>query len=121
MLVLVVALILQVLPTAVWTQETHSGPYMQVYPPVNASLDEHCTPEKNGTCPLFLALLMSFGGAARSSGVIPGIQIALDQINNDSTILPGYTLHYTLMDTQVRCSYLAHFHVIITQICFFSV
>lgn len=79
-----------------------AGPYKQVYPPLDGPWDEKCTPGNNQTCPLFVALLMSFGGAATSSGVIPGIQIALDQINNDSTILPGYTLHYTLMDSHVR-------------------
>jgi len=34
-------------------------------------------------------------------GGIPGLMVALDEINSDSTILPGYSLHYTLSDTAV--------------------
>ena len=54
---------------------------------------------------------MSFGGAYTSSGVIPGIQVALDQINSRQDILPGYTLHYTLQDSQV-CVYALGFDII---------
>lgn len=81
------------------------GPYKHIYPPTNISNDEFsCSPNPalNETCPLYVALLMSFGGSYVSSGVIPGIQVALDQINSDPRMLPGYTLHYTLMDSQVR-------------------
>ena len=71
-------------------------PYLQVYPPVSA----------NGTAggpkAIFFALMMSFGGNFKSSGTIPGVQSALDRINNDPTLLPGYKLHYTLTDSQVR-------------------
>lgn len=58
-------------------------------------------PAMNRTCPLYIALLMSFGGAYTSSGVVPRVQVALDHINSDPRILPGYTLHYTLKDSQV--------------------
>ena len=72
-------------------------PYRQIYPPVNASDDR---------TPLFCAAVFSFGGDFTSIGVLPGVQIALDYINNEPSILPGYTLHYTLMDSQVStCSY----------------
>ena len=50
---------------------------------------------------LSIALLMSFGGAFNSSGTVPGIQVALDLINNDTELLPGYKLGYQLMDSQV--------------------
>ena len=65
----------------------------QVYPPVNS--------RNNETESLYIALMMSFGGDYTSSGAIPGVQVALDQINADPSILPGYTLHYTLRDSQV--------------------
>ena len=80
------------------------GPYKQVYPPTNLSVDQiNCSPDpsQNMTCPLYVALLMSFGGAYISSGVIPAIQVALDQINSKPDLLPGYSLHYTLKDSQV--------------------
>ncbi len=37
-----------------------------------------------------------------SAVYVPGVEVALDQINSDPTMLPGYTLHYTLVDSQVR-------------------
>ena len=80
--------------------------YKHIYPPADISIDQQsCSPDpaNNLTCPLFVALLMSFGGAFTSSGVVPAIQVALDQINSEPSMLPGYTLHYTLKDTQV-CS-----------------
>ena len=66
--------------------------YKEVYPPV----DKNAT-----TTPLYLALMMSFGGGFNSSGTVPAIKIALDRVNEDPSILPGYSLHYTLLDSQV--------------------
>ena len=70
-------------------------PYLQIYPPVN---------ESDGRTPLFYAAVFSFGGDYVSIAALPGIQIALDYINSEPSILPGYTLHYTLMDSQVFLS-----------------
>ena len=86
------------------TDSYNVGSYKHIYPPVNLSVDQQsCSPDpaRNLTCPLFVALLMSFGGAYTSSGVVPAMQVALDQINSDPGMLPGYTLHYTLTDSQV--------------------
>ena len=68
-------------------------PYLQVYPPVN---------ESDGRMPLYFAAMLSFGGQFTSVGALPGVQIALDYINSQPDILPGYSLHYTLTDSQVR-------------------
>ena len=68
---------------------------LQVYPPLN---DSNTT---DGTIPLYFALMQSFGGSYTSAGVIPGIQVALDEINANHSVLPGYSLHYYLTDTQV--------------------
>jgi len=87
-----------------WPGSYNVGPYRHVYPPTNLSIDQFsCEPDLslNKTCPLFIELIMSFGGVYTSSGVVGGIQVALDQINADSALLPGYTLHYTLLDSQV--------------------
>ena len=87
-----------------WPSSYNVGPYKHVYPPTNLSIDQlACTPNPalNRTCPLFFALIMSFGGAHSNSGVVPGIQVALDHINARTDLLPGYTLHYTLQDSQV--------------------
>ena len=67
-------------------------PYLQIYPPVN---------ETDGRMPLYFAVVLSFGGAYRSIGALPGVQIALDYINSEPSILSGYSLHYTLADSQV--------------------
>ena len=69
--------------------------YLRVYPPV--STDEGA----RGTKSLYFALTMSFGGIFKSSGTIPGVEAALDVINSDPTLLPGYKLHYTLTDSLV--------------------
>ena len=92
--------------------EPFLGPYKEIYPSVDITQDQqNCSVAENGTCPLYVALMVSFGGEFDSSGVIPGVQMAIDQINNDPTVLPGYTLHYTLTATRVsnlsvRCLYL---------------
>ena len=103
--------ILSLLATIAWCKENPAdfntsynvGPYKHIYPPSDLSVDA-CIPDpaSNRTCPLYVALFMSFQGSFVSSGAIPGIQVALDQINSDRSILPGYTLHYTLMDSKVR-------------------
>ena len=87
-----------------WPSRYNIGPYKHVYPPTNISIDQSsCEPDLslNKTCPLFIQLIMAFGGSYVSSGVVPGIQIALDHINASPDILPGYTLHYTLQDSNV--------------------
>ena len=69
------------------------GDVMQVYPNV--------TDEK---IPLYFAFMQSFSGGYISSGGIAGVLVALDEINDESrsSILPGYSLHYTLSDNAVR-------------------
>ena len=69
--------------------------YLQIYPPYN---------ETDPRTPLTFALLHSFGGSFVSSGAVAGVQVALDVINSNPEILPGYSLHYTLTDSQVRKS-----------------
>ena len=74
-------------------------PYHQIYPPLNESDDRTS---------LYFAVVLSFGGERVSIGALPGVQIALDHINSQPSILPGYTLHYTLTNSEVsycfRCS-----------------
>ncbi len=69
-----------------------SGLYLQIYPDQDSG---------NGTNHIYFGLMQSFGGGYDSSGTVPGVQVALDQINADPSMLPGYTLHYTLSDAQV--------------------
>ena len=68
------------------------GSYLQIYPPVDANDTRE---------PLYFGLIQSFGGEFDGSGSIAGVEVALDEINSDLTILPGYSLHYTLTDSQV--------------------
>ena len=86
-LAVVYAALIQATPTF-----SSQWPYLQIYPPVN---------ESDSRTPLFYAAVFSFGGDYTSIAALPGVQIALDYINSEPSILPGYTLHYTLMDSQV--------------------
>ena len=74
----------------------NNGDVFQVYPALEDA------PE--GTTPLYFALMQSFSGGYVSAGGIPALMVALDEINNNSDVLPGYSLHYTLSDNGV-CSY----------------
>jgi hypothetical protein len=51
--------------------------------------------------PLYVALMLAFSGGFVSAPIAPGVQIALNLINADQSLLPGYTLHYTFSDSQV--------------------
>ena len=83
-----------ILCTIALVSSSSSWPYHQIYPTVN---------ETDGRSPLYFAVVLSFGGNNyKSIGALPGIQIALDYINSEPSILPGYSLHYTLTDSQVR-------------------
>ena len=88
---------------AVDNSDADFGSYLEVYPqPVNISQSQlSCVPSGNRKCPLYIALMVSFGSEYDSRGVIPGVQLALDQINANPDLLPGYSLHYTLTDSQV--------------------
>ena len=90
---LAVAVLVQTIPAS---GSSNQWPYRQIYPPVNDSDDR---------TRLFYAVVLSFGGDYTSIGALPGVQIALDYINSEPSILPGYTLHYTLMDSQVWSFY----------------
>jgi len=79
-----------------WGKVLHNGEVFQVYPAVEDA--------PNGTTPLYFALMQSFSGAYASAGGIPGLMVALDEINSNSTVLPGYSLHYTLSDNAVGSS-----------------
>ena len=78
-----------------WGEVLNNGDVFQVYPALEDA------PE--GTTPLYFALMQSFSGGYVSAGGIPGLMVALDEINNNSDVLPGYSLHYTLSDNGV-CS-----------------
>lgn len=74
-------------------------------PAAHSLTNGYIYPEKalEGTESLYFGLMMSFGGTLKSSGVIPGVQVALDLINNKtrSGVLENYTLRFILYDSQV--------------------
>ena len=57
-----------------------------------------------GRVPLHFALILSLGGQYSqfdSAGSVAGMKVALNSINNDNSLLPGYTLHYTASHSKV--------------------
>lgn len=72
--------------------------YLEVYPDPR---DPEVLKERT---PLYFGLIQSLGGPLSqfdASGSVAGVKIALDRINNDSSLLPGYSLHYTFADSKV--------------------
>ena len=81
---------------------THLEPYLQVYPePEALGPDSWYDRTADGKLPLYFAYVSSFGGQYLSSGTIPGVQVALDQVNANPNILPDHELRYTLMESVV--------------------
>ena len=80
--------------------EVKESPYVDIYP----KLTEHGLNFNAGnhSLPLYFGLMLSLGGGDESSGALAGVQPALDEINSRDDLLPGYTLHYTLTDSEVR-------------------
>ena len=73
--------------------------YLEVYP------DPRDPDVLNGRTPLHFALIQSLGGPGSQidgSGTLAGVKVALERINNDSSLLPGYTLHYTFTNSKVQ-------------------
>ena len=69
--------------------------YLDVYPKLtnlSSSID---------STPLYFGLMLSLSGDQQSTGALAGVQAALDDINSRDDLLPGYSLHYTLTDSQV--------------------
>ena len=69
-------------------------------PYVYPSLDSIGCPGK--TTPLYFGLIQSFDADQfDGSGAIAGVNVALDRINRNCSLLPGYSLHYTVADSKV--------------------
>ena len=79
--------------------------YLEVYP------DPTDPQVLQGRTPLYFALIQSLGGPRSlydGSGAVAGVKVALDRINNDTSLLPGYILHYTFADSMVSLHYNKH-------------
>ncbi len=70
-----------------------SAQYPRIYPNVTEDGTKHLN--------FGLMQVLTLFGFDISTVYVPGVQVALDQINDDPTMLPGYTLHYTLVDSKV--------------------
>ena len=91
-------LLLTLLHHGVYSLSYDPANYLEVYP-------DPTDPEVlKGRTPLHFALLQSLGRPPSmfdGSGSVAGVKVALDRINNDSSLLPGYTLHFTFSDSGV--------------------
>ena len=64
---------------------------------------------EDGKVPLYVGLIQSYDPSRPdaqldSIGTIVGTEIALDHINADERMLPGYRLHYSFVGSQVCCA-----------------
>lgn len=56
--------------------------------------------------PLHFLYIYADSSSYNSTGAIPAVDIALENINGDSSLLPGYTLNYTQpLDSKVSPKY----------------
>ena len=69
--------------------------YLEVYP------DPRDPEVLQGRIPLHFAFIQSQSREFNSSGSVAGVKVALDRINNDNSLLPGYTLHFTYANSEV--------------------
>ena len=72
--------------------KTGGHPYLGIYPTAET---------QNESTALYFGLMLSLSGEQQSTGALAGVQDALDHINSRHDLLPGYSLHYTLTDSQV--------------------
>ena len=79
------------------TMGSENNVYLGIYPNTSNSLAAN-----RASIPLYFGLMLSLSGGQQSTGALAGVKAALDDINSRDDLLPGYSLHYTLTDTQVN-------------------
>lgn len=87
--------ILLILTERVQSLSYDPADYLEVYP------DPRDPEVLQGRVPLHFALIQSQSSQFDGSGSLAGVKVALDRINNDRSLLPGYTLHYTFANSEV--------------------
>jgi len=80
---------------------------------------------EDGKVPLYVGLIQSYDPSSPdaqldSTGTIVGTEIALDHINADESMLPGYRLHYSFVGSPVRVSVHACTHERYSNVRIFS-
>ena len=87
-------------------------------PPFCLTSELNIYPERDGVSagsgdedvtPLYVGLIQSYDPTARdeqlgSVGTVVGTEIALDHINANESMLPGYRIHYNFINSQVSLS-----------------
>lgn len=64
---------------------------------------------QNGSkIPLYIGAFFPFGGGWDGSGIIPVVEMALDDINAREDMLPGYELRMVWNDTQVQLCFFVY-------------
>ena len=65
--------------------------------------------DKDDLKPIYFAFMTAFSGSFVSSGTIPAVNLAIERVNSNMTLLQGYRLNYTTVyDTQVSQSLVLH-------------
>lgn len=68
---------------------------LNIYPEYN---------NENRKTPLYVGLIQSYDPSDKqlnAVGTVVGTEVALDHINADESLLPGYTLHYNFINSPV--------------------
>ena len=67
-----------------------------------SSLQQVHSQSNDSRIPLYFSYITTKTGDYVGAGAIPAVDLALEQINNSSSILPNYTLEYTdILDSNV--------------------
>ena len=86
-----------------WTVTKIVFLFFLVYAEASSNSSSHSCSYSN-TKLIHIAFMTAYSGSFVSSGAIPAVKLAIERVNNDSSLLQGYKLNYSkILNTEVLC------------------